>query len=91
MTPKPTARGWRSHRHRLLIANPSPGSVRRDTERRFASLMAGSSDPVTVLDHDARVTFHSASMEHLLGWSAAQMLNKEFSEFLDPRGAAGLP
>jgi diguanylate cyclase (GGDEF)-like protein/PAS domain S-box-containing protein len=92
MTPKPTAGGWRSRRQQhSMTANQSKDRVRRDTERRFASLMAGSSDPVTVLDREGRVTFHSASIERLLGWSAAQMLNKEFSDFLDPRGAAGLP
>jgi diguanylate cyclase (GGDEF)-like protein/PAS domain S-box-containing protein len=91
MTSRPASRGWRGRRQRQPITNQSRASIRRDTERRFASLMAGSSDPVTVLDRDARVTFHGASMERLLGWSADQMLNKQFSEFLDPHSAAGLP
>jgi diguanylate cyclase (GGDEF)-like protein/PAS domain S-box-containing protein len=57
--------------------------------RRFISLMEGSSDLVTVFDRDARVTFQSASIEHVLGWSVRDVVGHDFHEFLDPQDIEG--
>ena len=61
-----------------------------DQARRFISLMEGSSDLVTVLDGDARVTFQSASIANVLGWSVSDVVGHDFREFLHPQDVEGL-
>ncbi len=45
--------------------------------------MSESSDLVTVLDRDGRVTFQSSSIEEMLGWTVPEVMGHEMREFLD--------
>ena len=68
---------------RRLIAREVTETALRGSERRFASMMSGSSDLVTVLDRDGRVTFQSSSIEQMLGWKAEDVIGHNIREFLD--------
>ena len=45
--------------------------------------MSESSDLVTVLDRDGRVTFQSSSIEQMLGWTVDDVVGHNIREFLD--------
>ena len=68
---------------RLLAAGHEHDSALRESARRFDSLISESSDLVTVLDRDGRVTFQSGSIEQLLGWTVDDVLGHDIREFLD--------
>ena len=55
---------------------------RRQSEARFRSLVAHSSDLITVLDADGIVTYQSPSSERLLGYSAAEVEGSRFDRLL---------
>ena len=55
---------------------------RRQSEARFRSLVAHSSDLITVLDAHGRVTYQSPSVERVLGYRADQLEGREFAELL---------
>jgi diguanylate cyclase (GGDEF)-like protein/PAS domain S-box-containing protein len=55
---------------------------RRQSEARFRSLVAHSSDLITVLDAHGRVTYQSPSVERILGYRADQIEGREFAELL---------
>jgi diguanylate cyclase (GGDEF)-like protein/PAS domain S-box-containing protein len=78
----------RSRRQRRGLV--AAGNHEAETQaRRFISLMEGSSDLVTVLDRDARVTFQSASIRNVLGWSVSDVFGHDFREFLHPQDVQG--
>ena len=56
---------------------------RQKSEARFRSLVAHSSDLITVLDKDGSVTYQSPSIERLLGYSTAEIEGSFFGELLD--------
>jgi diguanylate cyclase (GGDEF)-like protein/PAS domain S-box-containing protein len=68
-------------RHRLIVSKTQKTNL-QESERRFASLMSESSDLVTVLDRDGRVTFQSSSIEEMLGWTAKDVVGHDICEFL---------
>jgi diguanylate cyclase (GGDEF)-like protein/PAS domain S-box-containing protein len=55
---------------------------RRQSEARFRSLVAHSSDLITVLDADGIVTYQSPSIERLLGLSADEVEGQRFDRLL---------
>jgi diguanylate cyclase (GGDEF)-like protein/PAS domain S-box-containing protein len=67
---------------RRLIASKTQEANLQESERRFSSLMAESSDLVTVLDREGRVRFQSSSIEEMLGWTAKEVIGHDIREFL---------
>jgi len=55
---------------------------RRRSEARFRSLVAHSSDLITVLDGEGVVTYQSPSIERVLGYSADEILGTRFEEIV---------
>jgi diguanylate cyclase (GGDEF)-like protein/PAS domain S-box-containing protein len=55
---------------------------RRQSEARFRSLVAHSSDLITVLDAHGRVTYQSPSVERILGYRPDQLEGREFADLL---------
>jgi diguanylate cyclase (GGDEF)-like protein/PAS domain S-box-containing protein len=55
---------------------------RRQSEARFRSLVAHSSDLITVLDADGLVTYQSPSIERLLGYRVAEVEGTRFDRLL---------
>ena len=55
---------------------------RRQSEARFRSLVAHSSDLITVLDADGIVTYQSPSIERVLGYPADEVEGKRFDRLL---------
>ncbi len=55
---------------------------RRQSEARFRSLVAHSSDLITVLDADGIVTYQSPSIERLLGYSVDEVEGQRFDRLL---------
>jgi diguanylate cyclase (GGDEF)-like protein/PAS domain S-box-containing protein len=55
---------------------------RRQSEARFRSLVAHSSDLITVLDADGIVTYQSPSIERLLGYTADEVEGQRFDRLL---------
>jgi diguanylate cyclase (GGDEF)-like protein/PAS domain S-box-containing protein len=56
---------------------------RRQSEARFRSLVAHSSDLITVLDAHGTVTYQSPSVERVLGYRADEIEGTEFARLLD--------
>ncbi len=57
---------------------------RRQNEARFRSLVAHSSDLITVLDAHGTVTYQSPSVERVLGYRPDEMEGTEFARILAP-------
>ena len=57
---------------------------RRQSEARFRSLVAHSSDLITVLDAHGVVTYQSPSVERVLGYRADEMEGTQFDRILAP-------
>ena len=57
---------------------------RRQSEARFRSLVAHSSDLITVLDAHGEVTYQSPSVERVLGYRPGEMEGTQFSRILAP-------
>jgi diguanylate cyclase (GGDEF)-like protein/PAS domain S-box-containing protein len=57
---------------------------RRQSEARFRSLVAHSSDLITVLDAHGRVTYQSPSVERILGYRPDEIEGGEFAQLLGP-------
>ena len=55
---------------------------RRQSEARFRSLVAHSSDLITVLDADGVVTYQSPSIERVLGYRADEVEGTQFDRLL---------
>jgi diguanylate cyclase (GGDEF)-like protein/PAS domain S-box-containing protein len=55
---------------------------RRQSEARFGSLVANSSDLITVLDADGTVTYQSPSIERVLGYRASEIEGTSFERLL---------
>jgi diguanylate cyclase (GGDEF)-like protein/PAS domain S-box-containing protein len=55
---------------------------RRKSEARFRSLVAHSSDLITVLDADGVVTYQSPSVERILGYRASEVEGTKFEHLL---------
>jgi diguanylate cyclase (GGDEF)-like protein/PAS domain S-box-containing protein len=55
---------------------------RRQSEARFRSLVAHSSDLITVLDAHGTVTYQSPSVERVLGYRADELEGTEFAQLL---------
>ena len=55
---------------------------RRQSEARFRSLVAHSSDLITVLDADGLVTYQSPSIERLLGYRVDEVEGTRFDRLL---------
>jgi diguanylate cyclase (GGDEF)-like protein/PAS domain S-box-containing protein len=55
---------------------------RRQSEARFRSLVAHSSDLITVLDADGVVTYQSPSIERVLGYPVAEVEGRRFDRLL---------
>jgi diguanylate cyclase (GGDEF)-like protein/PAS domain S-box-containing protein len=55
---------------------------RRQSEARFRSLVAHSSDLITVLDADGIVTYQSPSIERVLGYTAEDVEGKRFDRLV---------
>ncbi len=55
---------------------------RRQSEARFRSLVAHSSDLITVLDADGLVTYQSPSVERVLGYRADEIEGQRFDRLL---------
>ncbi|MGB2952075.1 MAG: EAL domain-containing protein, partial [Gaiellaceae bacterium] len=63
---------------------------RRQSEARFRSLVAHSSDLITVLDADGIVTYQSPSIERVLGYHANEVEGKRFDWILSESDRARL-
>src|SRR5207244_5562980 len=55
---------------------------RRQSEARFRSLVAHSSDLITVLDADGVITYQSPSVERVLGYRADEVAGTRFDRLL---------
>ncbi len=76
---------------RLLAAGQEHASALLESARRFDSLISESSDLITVLDRDGRVTFQSGSIEQVLGWTVDDVIGHDIREFLDAGNADSVP
>jgi diguanylate cyclase (GGDEF)-like protein/PAS domain S-box-containing protein len=56
---------------------------RRQSEARFRSLVAHSSDLITVLDGDGKVTYQSPSIERVLGHDVEEVEGARFDRLMD--------
>jgi diguanylate cyclase (GGDEF)-like protein/PAS domain S-box-containing protein len=56
--------------------------LRRQSEARFGSLVAHSSDLITVLDADGAVTYQSPSVERVLGYRVDEIEGSDFARLL---------
>jgi diguanylate cyclase (GGDEF)-like protein/PAS domain S-box-containing protein len=63
---------------------------RRQSEARFGSLVAHSSDLITVLDAHGTVTYQSPSVEGVLGYSVGEIEGTEFDRLLSNADASRL-
>ena len=63
---------------------------RRQSEARFRSLVAHSSDLITVLDGDGIVTYQSPSIERVLGYSVEEIEGTPFDRLLLEADRTGL-
>ncbi len=66
----------------LDAASLSDDLHRRKSEARFRSLVAHSSDLITVLDAEGVVTYQSPSVERILGYRAAEIEGTKFDRLL---------
>ena len=57
---------------------------RRQSEARFRSLVAHSSDLITVLDSQGMVTYQSPSVQRVLGYRADEIEGRDFADLLSP-------
>ena len=55
---------------------------RRQSEARFRSLVAHSSDLITVLDAQGKVTYQSPSVERVLGYRVDELEGRDFGRLL---------
>jgi diguanylate cyclase (GGDEF)-like protein/PAS domain S-box-containing protein len=55
---------------------------RRQSEARFRSLVAHSSDLITVLDAQGTVTYQSPSVQRVLGYRVAEIEGRDFADLL---------
>ena len=55
---------------------------RRQSEARFRSLVAHSSDLITVLDAQGAVTYQSPSIKRVLGYSVSEIEGRDFAQLL---------
>jgi diguanylate cyclase (GGDEF)-like protein/PAS domain S-box-containing protein len=67
----------------LEAASLAENLVRQKSEARFRSLVAHSTDLITVLDRDGTVTYQSPSIESLLGRTPTEVEGRPFAELLD--------
>ena len=63
---------------------------RRQSEARFSSLVAHSSDLITVLDGDGLVTYQSPSIERVLGYRADEVEGRRFDWLLSEQDRSRL-
>ena len=63
---------------------------RRQSEARFSSLVAHSSDLITVLDADGIVTYQSPSIERVLGYRADEVEGRRFDRLLSEQDRSRL-
>jgi PAS domain S-box-containing protein len=82
-------RAERVRRH--LVTSKVLETALEESQRRFASLLSESSDLVTVLDRNGRVTFQSSSIERMLGWTVEDIVGHDIREFLDEGQADRIP
>ncbi len=63
---------------------------RRESEARFSSLVARSSDLITVVSADGTVLYQSPSIERVLGYRADDVIGSRFDELLPDRERGAL-
>jgi diguanylate cyclase (GGDEF)-like protein/PAS domain S-box-containing protein len=87
-TPEPVCRALASLATQLALALESAALTeevhRRQSEARFASLVAHSSDLITVLGPDATVVYQSPSSERVLGYTPEELVGTRFDRLLVP-------
>jgi diguanylate cyclase (GGDEF)-like protein/PAS domain S-box-containing protein len=66
----------------LDAASLSDDLHRQKSEARFRSLVAHSSDLITVLDADGMITYQSPSIERILGYEATEVEGTKFERLL---------
>jgi diguanylate cyclase (GGDEF)-like protein/PAS domain S-box-containing protein len=66
----------------LEAASVAEALHRQKSEARFRSLVAHSSDLITLLDRSGVVTYQSPSIERLLGYAASEVEGQRFGELL---------
>ena len=77
------SRRWASRSRSPSRARRSPSDLhRRQSEARFRSLVAHSSDLITVLDANGVVTYQSPSIERVLGYRADEVEGTRFDWLL---------
>lgn len=64
----------------------SMGATRALAEReaRFSAMIANAKDLIVVIDQQARITFASPSAEHILGYSAGELVGQDVREKIHP-------
>jgi diguanylate cyclase (GGDEF)-like protein/PAS domain S-box-containing protein len=67
---------------RLLDEREKEGE--RRSEARFTSLVAHSSDVITVIDRDGRIRFQSPSVSRVLGWGQGDLLGMDSLDLVHP-------
>ena len=60
------------------------------SEARFRSLVHNSSDVITILGLDGRVTYQSSSIERVFGYQPHEVLGRDLDTWLDPDASAAL-
>ncbi len=60
------------------------------SEARFRSLAQNSSDVITIVDQDGRITYQSSAVEQVFGYPAEDMVGSEMASWLHPEGASSL-
>lgn len=61
----------------------------KESERHFRDLIENSTDLVTVIGIDGRITYLGPSLERLLGYRPEEMLGRSVFDFLHPNDVAG--
>ncbi|HEY6779616.1 MAG TPA: EAL domain-containing protein [Thermoleophilaceae bacterium] len=87
-TPEPVRRALGSLATQLTLAKESADLTEqvhhRRSEARLASLVAHSSDLITVLGSDATVVYQSPSSERVLGYAPEELMGTRFDQLLVP-------
>jgi diguanylate cyclase (GGDEF)-like protein/PAS domain S-box-containing protein len=71
----------------LLLKEAREGE-QRESEERFRTLVAHSSDIITIIDDDGTIRYASPSVEYILNYDPAEVTGKNPIEFIHPEEAA---
>ena len=69
---------------RFTVAKESADDHVRASEERFRSLVAHSSDAITIIGGDAAITYESPSVQKVFGYPPGEVIGKKFIDLVHP-------